>query len=916
MHRSGEEELFDFSSDIDEVKEDVKEDLSFDDDFKFMDEAKAKFDKDFDLMADTDDLLESIEEDINSFEGRLLIGSSPNVETSDLVEIDNSSVALVDVEKSVELVMTSNSTTLQEFQESCDRFFDNVPRSNEDLVSRFVNNKPDFISIQQVSIIMQNVDKIERTDRYLDSLIDKLNLKDVLSDKPMLRFKLTEFVEECVKVVRLTKFGLESKSTENVSNSEQLKAVMLRDQIDGGTIDYNNPSGKFEVIDSATITTRQVSCMCSCGDEIIADGNLVSFIKLPNGVIKESFRVMRCSNCGTYRVLDSRGVEKLKTIITESVKDLSPLGSPRRVPSMIVYSPTFHELNTAFPGVFEFVKEDKDDSYSIPVNWEEECALFRETLDLFHSKKKVNYNKPLGIKSIAKLVSGTSNSYEDLKERATSTLLQELDKSLLQELSPVCRYYLTIPSYYKGKFSGFELDLASLGFTDSVDPFRTKVLDESKFEKDFNAYCDYLLEIESEVDKYLADLMKYSRLFSSMSITNSRLDQDLVNRYLGDPKVASCIDYLTDLMIISNLAENFLVNFSPRRREGDIKTKVVNEETEGSAKREASYAKRLSSILDINQSSKLRDKLASFTEYFDLKIAESSGLVKGLLNPSDFILFFSSDTEFYSLLYKLAKTMLDGDYYESSIIKDVLETTFKYHLKNLKDSETSNRKDLVDIAKLVAQIPVIDKNKFPTKFSYYFRGEEDLIEEEKSELIKLFLKSKISPKKLEGDSFSEKKSYYLSINKSDRLAVEPHKDFYDVVKSNYVLLKSLDVLGHAQPDQFIMYMLSRDLLFMFKDLSFDDLCLCLYLNKDIASFYLESEFNYEVKDVTLIEFMKRLHFKSTVLEEIFRDSDISDEDLIYEAKQNSKRLLDEFKDIPEILEKVKQFLDKCAEEGD
>lgn len=910
--------VFDFGSDITDEQENDGVTFEFDSDLSAEDlndlskELPFVMDKssfDFDDFDELNDELQIEQEDV------------PNTSTS-LVQTIQNKITILDVENAIENVTSNNKITLNNLESSIAGTLSSTHLDVESRLTAFMGEGviPSFIKEKDIAILInefthQSADLTD--DDFINDIVSKFNLSPEILGNSASMIELKMFLNNALRRIN---FNLATTVQDIDDLGNRTKSIM-KSLVNSNDLQLDLNESSTAIITKALITPNSVSLVCDCGSSVISTDNIITLVRT-SGNLSFCCAKLVCPKCGKSYILDNSGIKRLIDSVDDKVLNLQGLHSRRSksndVLNVLTYSPSYSELSDAFPGVFDFIVDKHGSKKVISVDLEEMKRLAREKNSLFFSKHSIDSYAELGVKSIAKIVSGTCNSYSNLKERAIASLLQEFESTRLSSLSRVDRAITKLPLLYRDNYDGFERDLSSCFITDSIDP-ETGNLDKTRFDYDFNNYLNILEDTDKDAYLFVDQLYKYSKIFSSLTITNLPLSQDLIDRYLGDEKVFKCVDYLTDLMIISNLSESFLTNFSPRRREGDETGRQADIKRIGSAKREASYSASIRDILDVNKMSDTRP-LQHLVEYFFKHLVQDSNRTLPNLSVQEFSLFYSDDPEFYNLVYKFAKHLLDADYYEAYLNKVKLETEYKPQLNKmlgiiLNSSGTVSelgdefilRDDLKDLAKLIMDTPVIDTKQFPTKFSYYFRSEDSLSDEEQIELMKLFNKLKITPKCLKGDNFAEKIEYYKSLidNPSETVVDEQFKNLVD---RNYILLISLINLSKTQPVKFTLFMLARDLLVLFRKISFIDICSCLYLNQDIAGFYLTDDFNFTVNKIDNSIYLEHLFFKSEELISIVRDDKLSLHEKKVELESSMALILKDFIKLPEVFEIIKDFL--------
>lgn len=913
MQRESED---DFDFDIEENVEDL--DLDFDSEFEensFSDRIESEFGISTGTKNDYDD-----DEDFN-FELPVDTSRSPldvlMISGSDEVEIPEYSERMLDIlrqskemttkESSVAL-RNSNKLMYEALSKTSSILYNNKGQAEvmERVNNRILEVSPSFMDGKTKSLVKNRV--FNARDKQIDceQLYEECSFDYSVTSKKSNYLLFKKFVSEIEREYRnqfnTTRLDLE-KNKQKISRFTE---VMLENQREVSLRNLINfDRSKQELLQKAIITKEGIIFTCSsCLKEYLYTGTLISFLKEPNkGDVFCGASPIICpdEDCNCYNILPSGGLEDLTKQVDSTVYNLKPISDSSYNSTPLMYIPTYSEIQRAFPDIFQISFEKEEVLEEIPVDWEAECIAFRNSQRLFHSSAKTNNEDSVGVKVIAKIISSSSNDYLDLKERAIATLIQDLSNSRLSMFSKSHRDSLMIPYYYRDNYSGLEVELASFGFTKTLDSKLNVITDMEQFHKDYKNYCKTLEDLDERTDRYLEEMEKYSEIYSNLIITNAKLTEEMIENYLQDEKVFKVIDHISDLMIISNLAEGFLETFSPRKRESGGRASSRYEE--GTATGDASYRIRKTNVLDINKSSNIAKSLVKFIEFFTNKC---ESLV--FLSCKSFFLYYSTAPEFYHLVTRLCKSLLNTDYYEAFIVKlDILEK-YEMVLESLKESEV-----LIGLNELIVNLPSIDLEKYPTKFSYYFEGE--ILEDGQEELMmEVYYKRKFAPRELIGETFTDKIDYYYNLSDTDYSTTKQFENFNDLMTNHYVLLKALVVMGNANPDKLTEYMLSRDLLFTFKDLNFKDLCSCLFINPDLASSYLEEEFTFKRYNSGKAKLVTQLLFKNKTLDGIFKSDDYSLERMRVEVSQYTDSLIKEFKGIEELESIVKEFLDLNVEE--
>lgn len=647
--------------------------------------------------------------------------------------------------------------------------------------------------------------------------------------------------------------------------------------------------GTYNIIDNVTYTNSSCKFTCGgCKEVNDTSSNIISFVYSANSERRKGtiplIAPQICNHCGTYNVLPRKGVTKLLGLVKDKMEG-SILATNNRLVDIQIYQPSRLELVECFPDLFDFFEDAKVSSKELTVDWGSIRDKFLESIKLIHlNKSNVSAHENVDIRGLAKILATQCDDYSELKSKAFSSIIQELETSKLSMLSRSYSDGLEVPCYYTNHREQYIEGLSSM-INSIAFNHNTKEYNLDLFNEHFDKYCKFVSDYSSIRERFIGELYTNSYIMSTLPISNVRLTGEMQYNYLSDKDLFKVLDYITDLMIISHTCEDFMKSFRPR----NPKT------TEPS--RNHSYDKRFSNIKNINKEKPAIVYIQKYYEFFEDMI-NSTYKTSVHLPCENHTNTISYDYKFFNLLGKFSRAFLDQDYFDMINIKNEL-TTSEYETFN----KMASNNMWSHVYEMIMELP--NEHINVPKGEYYFGKGFNLQEYRK--LIELFYQKRFIPKVLEGETFIEKYNYYKNLEHSFDIDVKENKSLEEYIDKYYTTSLALrNVDNSICYDNILLYYFSKDFLLSLVGLNLSQLCTVLYLNKEIAGLYLSSEYENSNNDYN----PKHLIYSCVLPNEV--NDILNDVELSEETKRDSMNYLadnlaSKFADIPEVETIIKDY---------
>lgn len=614
---------------------------------------------------------------------------------------------------------------------------------------------------------------------------------------------------------------------------------------------------------------------CNCGHVNHLNGRLFSVVNINETPVLET--PMICDKCGSLNLIPSAILKKVKR---HAIKFFNNFDfAKRNVDNVIMYYPSFKILEDLAPNVFSSVDLVIPDEEVKVFDKDKFAKEFLAKIEYYHSLKSESEVVLLGAKGLAKILSSISHDYIDLKENALYSLCQFFRTSRLAILGE-SRYQSSIAySYYKSDFDKYCDELASCINCKGLDLHTASKEDKLKY---YNRYLKDCEDISKYRAQYIEDLVSNAELITfNLPFIKGKLNERDCEDFLSNDKLRETMDYLSDVLIVSHLAEEFLANLKIRVR--SAKGDIVNDK-----KLQTVFRK----IRDVNNMDIPR-AIGKFINYFSDRAQLSSGTYYEKFN--NFLLSSCENFSFLSEVSSIFNNILNCEYYEATNRLLTLNQEF-YSVK----SKLKANKFFSSIVEVLDRIPAVDITVL-SEFDYYFGKGFNYTNEQKSKLLDLF-KIKKYKIKLEGNSFEEDYDKYVKSTSSDAIVIDERYDKF--IEDNLVILESF----RQSPvfKDYIFYTLGRDLLFTMKGLEPDVFAKIFCMNSNIVKLYLEEEFKFPEKSSCYQLIVRDLLYPLDSLEAIKNDQDVSDEEFINNLSSEYKILEREMSSIPKVLDIVRE----------
>ena len=483
------------------------------------------------------------------------------------------------------------------------------------------------------------------------------------------------------------------------------------------------------------------------------------------------------------------------------------------------------------------------------------------------------------LKNVTKIFSTMHGNYPYLKSIAVTSAI-----NLLKPLG-LNRFSLSSKSFYK-VYSMFdnlnELGKKDLEFLSNELGYKIYnedgSLDESISTNLFKDINDMHTNFEEKKRRFINSMYDNIYYLSYMTLSSSgHLSEEDVNDYMYDDDIRLFIDRVSDFMIMTNIAEEWLNKYNPAVPSSSD-SMLVN------------YKRN---VLTAVKSMKSVNRKKTIKEYIDKICGSSFGQIHTIMSLVD-----SNDSINY--IHQFLEACYTRDLYEMYRCSDRIVGNF-------------NNLEIPEFMDLVQLITLFPKKKLDVdKFSFYFPNLE-CDNKYKARFVRLFERKGFVPKVLEGETEEEKLLYYESLDyNTDKVEYLPEE-----VKK---LLHAYD--GIIRFGRFISYSSlfkdyavfysARDILFsvLINKLPMDKVLSVLNLDSTLASMLIEDSYELPIADPIVVEYIDLLNLP---LDGTIELEGVTQKDKISELLDHYDDLKPIFKNFPKVYDLVSSIL-KDAEE--
>jgi len=624
-----------------------------------------------------------------------------------------------------------------------------------------------------------------------------------------------------------------------------------------------------------------------------------------------------CDNCKSYNIIKDYLAESIRdataTLYPKVKKDYDKVAARKnsRNSSNDVFNPDKHNLLIPSvkilceqpQSVFVDERVSSESEVIIDLDWEKLKTNHMKMIEVFYRKSKSKqFEEHLGVKGIAKIISGTTTGYKLAKKRAIASLLHQLSTVNLVELT---QSYIQgknlLPRLYKDRELEFYRELScninSEKFISDEGELLNKELYLNKIDK-FFAECE---KLPNKRDILINTLLKYEDLFARVPLNSNQILDNDKEEFLSYEPLSKAIDRISDLMIIYNNCKLFINRFNPHKLS----------ETTGNTDRDISYRMRYSNIMNPGEVSEFPICIRKYIEWFSIKFCNLLEIKEGQLpdkignfiNIMNYPGMFMNDSDLLSDIAAMAENLCVGKYYSAIKLRNsIIQNRESFNNLN-PDFITDYLKDIYD---LIMNLPIVNDDK--SKFDFYF-GEcnfkFELTEQEKESLVNLYVKKRFIPKTFQSEDFTGIFAEYDVMVDSEH-RINTLNIFDEFVKENIVLLESLRHFYSTKDTNSVSVFYS--LLKNLDKCNLNNFVKCFELNKDLTQLYLYEDFNYGGVTYERGKLFRNLLFKNSDISNIIiKDELETDDTLRLDLAPYKEDIKVEYEDNEEASEIIKDF---------
>lgn len=839
---------------------------------------------------------EEIDLELDSGVGNTPLLQSTEKDAKDLVEAESEERKALSVKRKAKVAIQENVKktvrALEGIETSCRVAISRLDYSSNTkrLERELTIDAPDFLTQYMTTFTRKHIDMVDGQD--INKTKELFNMLGLPEEKNNIYY-LNMFHAYVHKVKKDSYLLIRDRQEFNEKSKNQTLEYIMSLLANQSTLitlrDADYREKELTLATDIVLGEDIVRFRCGhCGEEQLYNGRLFSLIKVDDDRLS-LVSPMLCGNCDSINTISRTDCLNIERICKHKAENLRPASNIKSCGDAIVYYPSNLDLCEACPELFSIERKEKDRVEEESIDWQTCVADFREIQRVYRKASKSDSGK-IGLSNLVKILANQADNYIELKEKAVASFIQELSSAGLYMLTTEYRESVKIPMYYKSKFEDFYEAIAS-NIPTRLD--LSKNFTAADLKEDFEKYCEYANNFDEHYDKIIKELISNAYFYSNIPISNLSISKENALNYLTEPRLRDAIDYISDLMILGHLGEDYLNFYKPKTY--DIADSAKN----------ASYESRFNKIKNVKYLGKLKRSLEKFILFFE-DFLETHFNKNIQFNRRAFLLNYTSNYEFFSELCRIGILILDGDYYQAYKKKQDLFESYTDVISIIETCPYYKR-----VIKLLREMPEIDNNV--SKFDYYFPN-ENFTEEEQEKILDLFVTKKVAPEHLEGNSFEEKYAYFSSLEDFSKIKTFSDKKVMNFINENLILLHGISCISpNINFNDFVIYSLAKDMFIQLSELSVEQACAILFINKDIASIYMDEDFEYPNVEMTKSRLVKYLLFKSKYLRDLVETEYKTDIDLYRAIKSEEDVMLGELEGLQEPTEILKDFFGRMSE---
>lgn len=444
---------------------------------------------------------------------------------------------------------------------------------------------------------------------------------------------------------------------------------------------------------------------------------------------------------------------------------------------------------------------------------------------LRNPNRRFSKRKDLNLKNVTKIYSTMNGNYTFLKKMAVSSTINLLKPLGLNKFSLTSKSFYKVYSLFDNldKLAKKELEFLSeeLGFKiynndgSLNEEISSTLFDDIKYMHD---------NFELEKSRFIDSLYSNLYFLSYMPISSDKITDEDVNDYLYDPEIKSFVDRVSDLMILNNIAEDWLNRFNPALKNGLDKNMLI------------SYKR---TVIDSVRSMKRVDRKKSLWEL----LCKISSLITS--KPIESILRFIDSADGMNYLHSFLDACYRKDLYDMYKCYSKIDGRFS----------STRFKELEDLYQLLSAFP--NKELDSDKFSFYFPN-MNCDNKFKPRFVKMFEEKGFVPKHLEGNNEEEMLEYYSSLNYTDDCVNYIPKQIEQLLNAFSSTIKFGRFISYSNLfKDFGVYYGARDLLYFLatENVPLTDILNSLNLSPELASMLLEDDYVFPSADELVVKYI-------------------------------------------------------------
>lgn len=827
----------------------VEESILLDDDDLFNTEDYLRMDEDslgLDEIS-VDDLLLEGEENL-----QLTDGSIDSEESDFVPDSYESKVGLeLSREQSIKIVVSNsvkavNKSNLESYNSINDVAISNLktviePQKLRKISEEISSNKDiPFLTNSVCNIVRKIVLNVtDITPKFARELMDspELGLSQDVRNNEVNYFL---FYKYCKDVFNTCRDNIEQNAAStSLVKSVSLQVIKSLNQEQDSIFKFSEYRNKNKTIfKNIKLGRHKSTWTCGkCGKEHDEYGYYISFVKTNKYDKQVSY--LLCDDCDSVNILPLKGLSKLTKIVKPRLRELGTINKDNLFIDANLYYPSNEELITSMPDIFsldiEPIVKHKD---TVNLDWNLAVREYIENVKMFYTSGKMDKSvlTKVGIKNMAKILAEMTDSYDELKEKALASLLQEIKNPETLIMGYTFRESLKIPSLYKDKFNIYK-DYMFNQLKKNSDNSSSE-----EFKKEYEDYCSSCSLLDYTYENYIEQLKACSYFYGYVPISNFILSDEDRKSYLSDSRLVSVLDDITDFMIINHLGENFIKFYTPRTFTGKISA------------RDSGFARALKELVNlvyVNNMDKGLEKFCTFAN----KVIKSVNKKAPSIDYKDFVVRYIQDYNFFIDLSKLSNSLITRDYYQAVKERDYLISNYKKLIDELGSS-----KIFKIINDVIMKLPIRNKVHTTSKFDYYFSDNQsfrNMDDKDKEIVMSLYDKKKKAP--LNTKSIKE----YNDIEDFSNLEFYRDEEIDRFIDNNYITIYSLKSMSNSiNAEDFITYNLGKDFLVSLSNYGIEEVASVLGINVDICKLNTECEYNINIEELPTAELVKSLYFNN------------------------------------------------------